>query len=153
MIWLLESWQGRLFRPCCALGLNYRNCQIIGKMRFLGFQRYCNTVRKKQDLATMGEKTGYFSVQFAFSKHAQKPRKWLKIVLFSTFGLLKRAKKVKKIAFNYSWNGYFAKSWICTEYCIVKMHKGLFYCCFRSAVVLLTSFAGIRWTDCACNDR
>jgi len=55
-----------------------------------------------QDLATMGEKTGYFSVQFAFSKHAQKPRKWLKYVLFSTFGLLESAKIAKKIAFNYS---------------------------------------------------
>ena len=65
-------------------------------------------------------------------QYAQKPRKRLKTVLFSTFGLLKRAKKAKKIAFNYSWNGYFAKSWICTEYCIVNMHKGMcWYCCCR----------------------
>ena len=93
---------GAVFRPCCALGLNFRNCLLIAKMKFLDSKRYCYRGWKMQDLATIGEKTGYFSVQFAFSKHAQKPRKWLKYVVFSTFGLLKRAKKAKKIAFNYS---------------------------------------------------
>lgn len=134
-IWLLESWQGGSFPPCCALGLNCRNYQIIGKMRFLGFQGYCNTVRKMQDLATMGEKTGYFSVQFAFSKHAQKPRKWLKTVLFSTFGLLESLKKAVKKRFKTSLNNYFANSWNCTVFCIGRMHKGCWYCCLRSADV------------------
>lgn len=78
-----------------------------------------------QDLATMGEKTGYFSVQFAFSKHAQKPRKPHKTVLFSPFDLLESLKKAKKTAFNTSLKRHFANSLDCAVFCIGKMHKGL----------------------------
>ena len=43
-------------------------------------------------------------------QYAQKPRKWLKTVLFSTFGLLESLKKAVKNAFNTSLNNYFANS-------------------------------------------
>ena len=43
-------------------------------------------------------------------QYAQKPRKWLKTVLFSTFGLLESAKKAVKNAFNTSLKRHFANS-------------------------------------------
>ena len=98
------------FRPRCPLVLNCRKCQIIGKMRFLGFQGYFCTVRETQDLTIKGRKTGVFFRTIRIVHIIQKPRKWLKTVLFSTFGLLESLKKAVKNAFNTSLNNYFANS-------------------------------------------
>ena len=101
---------GAVFRPCCALDSNYRNYLLIAKMKFLGGKRYCYRGWNTQDLATNVRKTGVFFRTIRIVHIIQKSRKWLKYVLFSTFGLLKSAKIAKKTAFNTSLNNYFAKS-------------------------------------------
>ena len=101
---------GAVFRPCCPLVLNYRKYQKIPKTRFLGGQGYFCTVRETQDLTIKGRKTGVFFRTIRIVHIIQKPRKWLKTVLFSTFGLLESLKKAVKNAFNTSLNNYFANS-------------------------------------------
>lgn len=110
LFWLLESWQGGNKPPCCAFGLNYRNCLLIAKMKFLGGQGYFCTVRETQDLTSKGRKTGVFFRAIRIVHIIQKPRKWLKTVLFSTFGLLESPKKAVKKRFNTSLKRHFAKS-------------------------------------------
>lgn len=80
----------------------------------LGFQGYCNTVRKTQDLTIKGRKTGVFFRTIRIVHIIQKPRKPHKTVLFSAFGLLESLKKAVKNGLNTSLNGYFAKSLNCT---------------------------------------